>query len=983
MQCYAFPYPNKTVVSIIYILPEMFQIDANNLPFVQTRQALLLLDLQNDFLAPDAALRVTTPLDFVENIVKLAPEFRSSGNLIWIRTNFEASRKINEPHADSESVITNAQLNQAEPGGSSSKPPGGKGKELQSHGQAAKSSSVLASDEDDDDTAETYLTLEPDEEPQVVLAMSPGTNLAEIAIRVFDFKKDLFMQKSYYSAFRDGTLLQILRAKFVTEIYICGALTNIDVFATAMDAARHGYGITIIEDCLGYRSKARHNEALRRLVEFTGCEVVTSEELVKDLRESAKKADVPVTGPVTGKRPPPPSSRTSARTSDKSLGLEGLMSGLSLRSDRSPTSNSSVSGSQTLKVTESPGDSHRTEDDDPDGPLRPTNPTEGDGKKRERVKTKVKSRRRLSNASKTTASGSSDKGPASSTSAPLRAPPAVEKMPNPVAATAASASSLVKPSRTSGSNPKLETEMDRPIISSDAISIHAKDAVEEHESVSDDEKSVLCEGDTQIIKNLLDEDLAQSAFATIRDEVRWQKMSHQGGEVPRLVAVQGEVAKDGTMPVYRHPADESPPLLPFSTTISLVRTQVEKHLGHPVNHVLIQFYRDGTDYISEHTDKTLDIRPETFIANVSLGAQRTMVFRTKRQKTNDAVTAQVAEPRKTCRALLPHNSMCKMGLATNMRWLHGIRQDKRLPSEKMAEDLAYQGGRISLTFRQIGTFLDKDQQKIWGQGATAKTKDEARIVINGSTPEAEKMLRAFGKENQSTEFNWKAAYGEGFDVLHISNTPKLFLSGDSTADLSVKLYLAEHSIEYEEGIFSPPFTWKDGSAFKDVPDIPEALPIKFIDNDHSRSTIVGDLAIMLYISSVYGPSSSIPPPTSPVDLARQFTRLQQSSELLRKWRARPFHVKPFQKEFKLWEGYALEAPYMGGERPTLADFALFPIIEEIKSEWENAEGFLHLATWYLRMRLREAVMRVMGPLDKFTLERKKELEAMPTMTRWD
>jgi len=279
-------------------------------------------------------------------------------------------------------------------------------------------------------------------------------------------------------------------------------------------------------------------------------------------------------------------------------------------------------------------------------------------------------------------------------------------------------------------------------------------------------------------------------------------MTHQGGDVPRLVCVQGDVAEDGSLPIYRHPADESPPLLPYSPHVSMIRDEVEKKLGHTVNHVLIQFYRDGTDHITEHSDKTLDIVPHTFIANVSLGAQRTMVFRTKKSAQAEGTSDDQSRPRKVTRAPLPHNSMCKMGLVTNMRWLHGIRQDKRMASEKSEAELAYNGGRISLTFRLIGTFLDKHQQKIWGQGATSKSRDTAKTVINGNTSEAEAMIRAFGKENHSSEFSWKDIYGEGFDVLHISNLPRLFLSGDSIEDQRVKLALAEYGIEWYANLSS-------------------------------------------------------------------------------------------------------------------------------------------------------------------------------------
>lgn len=49
---------------------------------------------------------------------------------------------------------------------------------------------------------------------------------------------------------------------------------------------------------------------------------------------------------------------------------------------------------------------------------------------------------------------------------------------------------------------------------------------------------------------------------------------------------------------------------------------MEDALQHPVNHVLIQYYRSGNDYISEHSDKTIDVVRDSKIVNVSLGAER-------------------------------------------------------------------------------------------------------------------------------------------------------------------------------------------------------------------------------------------------------------------------------------------------------------------------------------------------------------------------
>jgi alkylated DNA repair dioxygenase AlkB/glutathione S-transferase len=519
----------------------------------------------------------------------------------------------------------------------------------------------------------------------------------------------------------------------------------------------------------------------------------------------------------------------------------------------------------------------------------------------------------------------------------------------------------------------------------------------------------LCEGDTTIISNLLPPSLAASAFEQLKAEVAWERMSHQGGEVPRLVAVQGEVDDEGNRPAYRHPADESPPLLPFSPTVLKIKGEVEKQVGHPLNHVLIQFYRDGNDYISEHSDKTLDIVRGSFIANVSLGAERTMVFRTKRldkdpsrkhgnitaspkpegdtaggtHENSSETPAEESSKRRIERARLPHNSLCRMGLATNMRWLHAIRQDKRLDREKTSAETAYSGARISLTFRRIGTFLDATQSCIWGQGAVSKARAEARPVINGQTAEAVRLLQAFGTENHSSDFDWDRYYGSGFDVLHINSAPRLFSSADAVVNMRVAMMLADLGVSYAKG--------STGGAAAEVGsgnDNDNNASIKFVDNDPAKSTVEGQLAIMLYLDAVYGGSKRNEPPVSQPELARRYTRLQAALGLLDIWRAflkalaarGPSNegsappsswdaLMALRRELAVWDEYAREAAaasappgyIAGGERASVADFALWPVLHDMMiTQVGVLHHCQHLMEYYSRLKKGKAGAKVLG-----------------------
>ncbi|KAJ7229977.1 hypothetical protein GGX14DRAFT_344618 [Mycena pura] len=289
-------------------------------------------------------------------------------------------------------------------------------------------------------------------------------------------------------------------------------------------------------------------------------------------------------------------------------------------------------------------------------------------------------------------------------------------------------------------------------------------------------------GDSYLTLDVVPASLAEAAFDRLKTEVKWDVMHHRGGEVPRLVAVEGEVGSDGSFPIYRHPADESPALHPFSPTVDAIRQHVQKVLQHPVNHVLIQLYRTGADCISDHSDKTVDVVRGSNIVNVSLGAQRTMTLRLKKDRAHGSHGADDAAdatadtnarsgaqppPRPTQRIPLPHNSMFVMGPATNTKWLHGIPHDKRPAAAKSPAETFQGGKRISLTFRHIGTFLSADQTRIWGQGARGKTADAAGLVTHGEKESAD-LLIAFGAENQMTEFDWDEYYGAGFDVVNFT-----------------------------------------------------------------------------------------------------------------------------------------------------------------------------------------------------------------------
>ncbi len=279
-------------------------------------------------------------------------------------------------------------------------------------------------------------------------------------------------------------------------------------------------------------------------------------------------------------------------------------------------------------------------------------------------------------------------------------------------------------------------------------------------------RSGLGSGDSGAVYGILPPDLSQSALQRVREEVVWHEMRHRGGPVPRQIAIQGTVI-DGVEPVYRHPADEQPPLVPWTPAVDALRRITEDRLGQTLNHALIQRYLGGESYISPHADKTLDVERGTTIVNLSLGATRTMILQSKDKSADGTYRSQRVE--------LPHGSLFLLGWESNRMFRHGIRRDRRADIEKRADETRHDGERISLTFRSIATYRDSRGQ-LFGQGARRKSpgaRAQDRAARDGSGDsemaerrEAERMLEAFGLENRQSDFDWDGCYGEGFDVLN-------------------------------------------------------------------------------------------------------------------------------------------------------------------------------------------------------------------------
>ena len=940
------------------VLARLAQASDAGLPTFETRKALIIINLQNDSLYVKDDLYVTKNQDFVSRLKDMIPYFRKHGDIIWVLTHMgvapsavgsqststsqkTASASDQEKPKDDKSEqarlrnerlveiareeAAQGELDVIDPDAGSDYPvyPTSKSRQMMARAppeaKAEKRSADLQVFDDKDNIAEKYFS-EPKKghRSRFFIAGTKGAQIADELLDEVDDSRDMIMTKRHYSAFDSTSLLTQLRANLITEVYLCGCMTNVGVYSTAADAVQHGLAVTVVEDCLGYRSEEKHEEAIRQMADIMGVSGIDSEEIIEE----------------SGGRPVPDAQTPGITLEELTLNSPRLATQASLP----PTDTKSVSqpdisrGTTKTKASEpkqqkSPSKSRTTPT--PQG-VEPTSkdPSAGSSGKRKQ-------------------GGDHPRNPS----------------PGP-----------------SGTKSRRSWNLSRSQI------LGPKDSIGS--------------GDSKIIYKALSPSLVNDVFSQLKDEVDWQTMLHRSGQVPRLVAVQGEIGKSGEIPIYRHPADESPPLLDFSSTVQKIRQDIEALLGQSFNHALIQLYRNGIDNISEHADKTLDIVRNSMIVNVSLGAQRSMTLRVKKSK--HAHGTDSPSMRQSQRIKMPHNSVFVLGPQTNREWLHGVRADKRPTQEKSEDEKAFGGERISITFRQIGTFMNKKDKTIWGAGAKAKRKSQAGRISTKDSAQMDAMIQAFGKENHNADFNWDKYYGKGFDVVNLINEQaKLFLCGDPVANLRVQLALCEKQISFtsterekptqpEYGMIESRFQpWVHGLSNIENPVLH--------DVDDNATEVEGDVAILFYLEKTYpfqsGANKKEEELSSPSDPPPNiYSQISQSNDLLFLWRQLRASQSPNPPEdpasntkqqttthrFNLekvsntslhdelrstlesWEERAKDHEYIISNDMTIVDCAFWPVLREIMEEGKGKKGEDTVVDWNEYPSLVEYYERVLS-----------------------
>lgn len=172
----------------------------------------------------------------------------------------------------------------------------------------------------------------------------------------------------------------------------------------------------------------------------------------------------------------------------------------------------------------------------------------------------------------------------------------------------------------------------------------------------------------------LPEDERKPLFDTLVEALSWEARPIKvfGKEVmqPRLIAWGGALP-------YRYSGQVLEPV-PLIEPLAELTDRVAELTGVPYNHVLLNRYRNGADYMGMHADDEPELGECPTIAALSLGVTRKFVLAHKKR-------------RKWKKHLkLTDGSLLVMGGECQHKWYHGVPKQRPVTEE-----------RINVTFRHL------------------------------------------------------------------------------------------------------------------------------------------------------------------------------------------------------------------------------------------------------------------------------------------
>lgn len=173
-------------------------------------------------------------------------------------------------------------------------------------------------------------------------------------------------------------------------------------------------------------------------------------------------------------------------------------------------------------------------------------------------------------------------------------------------------------------------------------------------------------------------DLAYEDFSAIHfKNINWKqdviKLYGKTIPLPRLTAWYGDSGKSYTYSGIKSLPNE------WNKGLLYLKEKIESCVGINFNSVLLNWYRDGEDYLNWHADDEKELGENPVIASANFGETRDFLIR-----RND-------DPSKKLTLPLKHGTLLLMSGELQHYWQHSVPKRKKV-----------RGSRFNLTFRRIG-----------------------------------------------------------------------------------------------------------------------------------------------------------------------------------------------------------------------------------------------------------------------------------------
>ena len=195
------------------------------------------------------------------------------------------------------------------------------------------------------------------------------------------------------------------------------------------------------------------------------------------------------------------------------------------------------------------------------------------------------------------------------------------------------------------------------------------------------------EGELRLYPHLFSARESERFLDDLKQQVDWKAeritMFGRSRPLPRLTAWHGD---PGARYTYSGLSLEP---VGWTSTLLRIKSRIEEVSTASFNSVMLNYYRDGRDSVSWHSDDEPELGRDPVIGSVSFGSERPFQLRHRASHSAGPVSTH-APARNRLTLDLPNGSYLEMGAGMQRNWVHRLPKRPRLTGE-----------RINLTFRTI------------------------------------------------------------------------------------------------------------------------------------------------------------------------------------------------------------------------------------------------------------------------------------------